>query len=315
MTLDWTDFADALRWLLALAGVGWLFYAWLYRIAYRRVLLVVLALVVVDWTAQTVAGWAVRPDSNLPTDVPAYSTFILLAAVLGLAFAGWQARRDGIALAAFLDTALVVVLIGGIGARGYHILSHWDYYSQNIDDMTNLAQGGMGMRGALGLGLLALALFAPLRRVSFWKLADAGAVGLSLALAVGWYAARLIGANYGVVSDAPFAQDLPDLYGIVAPRMPVQLAAIGFFFLVFAALAWQGTRPSRRPGALLLLFLILFGLGNLGLDSQRADETLLWNGWRVDQLFDLVFAGLGLIVLGARNIAFRVRPNVQVEAR
>jgi prolipoprotein diacylglyceryltransferase len=314
MTVDLGDLADALRWLLLLAGLVWIAYAWLRRIEYRRAVLALAGLVVVDFLAHAFADWAARPDSGIPSDFSVFSLFILLAAVVGLAAAYLYSRSVGLGLAPLLDATLVAVIFGGIGARAYHIITHWDYYSQNTDDITNLAQGGMGLRGALVLGLIALLLFALLRRVSFWKIADAGALGLALAQGIGWYGAHLIGANYGVVSDAalvlPFgatggtvvglAQDLPDVYGIVAPRVPVQMMAVAFFFALFLALAWMSWRWRPDEGMVFLSYLIISALGGFALGYLRADESLSWNGWRLDQWVDLLLAGVGLVALGVR---------------
>jgi phosphatidylglycerol:prolipoprotein diacylglycerol transferase len=314
MTVDLYDLADALRWLLLPAGIVWIAYAWLRRIEYRRAVLALAGLAAVDFLAHAFAGFAERTDSGIPTDFSVFSLVILLATVLGLAAACLYSRRVGLKLAVLLDATLVVVIFGGIGARAYHVVTHWDYYSQNADDITNLAQGGMGLRGALALGLIALLLFALIRRVSFWKLADAGAVGLVLAQSIGWYGAFIVGANYGVASDAalvlPFgpsggvvielAQDLPDMYGIVAPRVPVQLIAVAFFFALFLALAWWSWRSHPDEGIVFLSYLIISALGGLALGYVRADETLIWNGWRLDQWVDLLFAGIGLAALAMR---------------
>jgi phosphatidylglycerol:prolipoprotein diacylglycerol transferase len=318
MTVDLYDLADALRWLLVIAGLGWIAYAWLRRIEYRRAVSVLAGLVVVDFFAHALAAFAARPNSGIPTDFSVFSLFILLGTALGLVAAYLYSRRAGLALSALLDAALVAVIFGGIGARVYHVLTHWDYYSQNTDDITNLAQGGMGMRGALVLGLLAVLLFARIRRVSFWKLADAGAVGLALAQSIGWYGAHLVGANYGVVSDAalalPFgtpagllvglAQDLPDVYGIVAPRVPVQLIAVAFFFVLFLGLVWMGWRLRPGAGFVFLSYLIIAAAGGFALGYWRADESLNWNGWRMDQWVDLLLAGIGLLALARRTFPF-----------
>lgn len=300
MTISLTDLADILRVPLGSAACVWLGYAWLHRVAYRRAALGVGALLAVDWLAHAGAAWAERSHSGLPTDFAVYSLFILLAAGAGLSAASVVARRAGVPAAVLLDAALVVVLAGGVGARVYHVWTHWEYYAQNTDDITNLAQGGMGLRGALVLGVGALWLYALARRAPFWKLADAGASGLALAQSLGWYGAFVVGANYGVVSDASFAQDLPDLYGIVAPRVPVQLFASAFFLILFCVLVGSGWRQAKRHGWIFLLYLILSGLGGFALGYGRADETLFVAGLRVDQWVDLAAAGSGLIVLGAR---------------
>jgi phosphatidylglycerol---prolipoprotein diacylglyceryl transferase len=315
MTVDLNDLADALRCLLLLAGIVWVSYAWLRRVEYRRAVLVLAGIAAVDFLAHAFADLAERPNSGIPTDFSVFSLLILLATVTGLGAAYLYSRRAGLELAALLDATLVAVIFGGIGARTYHVITHWDYYSQNMDEITNLAQGGIGLRGALALGLIALLLFALIRRVSFWKLADAGAVGLALAQSVGWYGAHVVGANYGVVSDAalvlPFGppggtvlgltQDLPDVYGIVAPRVPVQLIAVAFFFTLFLALAWMSWRLHPGEGIVFLSYLIVSALGGFALGYLRADESLSWNGWRLDQWVDLLLAGIGLVALGLRT--------------
>jgi phosphatidylglycerol---prolipoprotein diacylglyceryl transferase len=314
MTVDLNDLADALRWLLLLTGLVWLAYAWVRRVEYRRAVMVLAGLAVVDFLAHAFADWAERSDWGIPTDFSVFSLFILLATVAGLIAAYVYSRSVGVGLATLLDATLVAVIFGGIGARAYHVFTHWDYYSQNTGEIANFGQGGMGLRGALALGLIALLFFALLRRVPFWKLADAGALGLALAQGIGWYGAHLVGANYGVVSDAalvlPFGatggtvvgleQDLPDVYGIVAPRVPVQLIAVAFFFALFVALAWMSWRWRPDEGIVFLSYLIVSALGGFALGYWRADETLIWNGWRLDQWVDLALAGIGLVVLGMR---------------
>ncbi len=304
MTADWNDIAEALRWLLVPAGIVWICYAWLRQVEYRRAVLGLAVLAAIDFIMHAFAAYAARPDSIIPDDLPVYSLFILLAAVVGLLVAVVYAYRTNLPLTILLDAALVVVILGSIGARAYHVLAHWDYYQQNMDDILNLSQGGMGLRGGLILGLAGLALFAFLRRAPFWQLADAGALGLALAQSIGWNGARLVGANYGVASDWAFAQDLPDVYGIINPRVPVQSLAMVFFFMLFLVLGWMAWRGRPRAGMLFFIYLIVAALGGLVLGSLRADETLIWNGWRIDQWIDLLLAGAGLVIGGIRMRSF-----------
>jgi phosphatidylglycerol:prolipoprotein diacylglycerol transferase len=304
MTFDWHDIADAVRLVLIASGVAWLFIAWLHRTGYRRTILVLAAFVVIDWLLHAFANWMDTAETPIPADFSAFELFALGGALTGLAVARWRARPSGISPTLLLDGALVTVLAGGIGARLYHVLVHWDFYSQHGEEINNLAQGGMGLRGGIAFGLVALFLFSVLRRVSFRKLGDLGALWLAPAAAFGWYGAHLVGANYGIESDLPLAQDLPDIYGILAPRIPVQLIAALLYATLFAVLLALSLR-GVRPGVILSTFLLAFGLGNFALDALRGDASLFWYGLRIDQWADLgaIALGLALAVTTTRPVA------------
>lgn len=300
MTLSLTDIADYLRVVWFALGLAWIGYAWLNRVPYRRAMLVLLGLIVLDLVLHAFSAFAEQPNSDIPSDFPLYSLVLLLAAIVGLANAYWYARRAGLAADVILDAALVVVIAGGVGARAYHVWMRWDYYSQNGDDITNLAQGGMGLRGGLALGVAALFVYALVRRVDFWKLADAGALGLCVAQSIGWYGAYLTAVNYGIVSDASIAQDLPDLYGIIQPRIPVQLIASIFFAVLWFALLVLARRTRMAAGWLALTYLIVASLAGFILGYVRGDETMFWGALRADQWVDLALLTLGLILAGLR---------------
>ncbi len=331
MTVSLSDIADALRWFWVVVAVGWLAHAWLHRVPYGRVLWGVLGLVALDWGLHALADFIERPDSDIPSDFAVYSVIILLAAIVGLAVALVYARQRGMNLLTVIDAALVVVIVGGIGGRIYQALTNWDYYAENIADITNPTKGGFGIRGALVVGILALFIFALVTRNSFWKLGDVAAVGLALGQSIGWFGANLTYTHYGVTLDAAaptgafaplallarnfsynFAQDLPDAYNLIALRVPVQLMASLFFLGLFVVLLVLAARGTTQPGALFLTYWILAAGASFLFGFLRGDETLLWNGLAVDQWVDLgmLLIGISLAVLHRghlhRNVERRV---------
>ncbi len=242
-------------------------------------------------------------------ELPVYTALVGFGAVAGLAAAYLYLRARSRRLARFdmfLDAALVAFAAGWIGARAYHVLMRWDYYQARPGEIAPLPAvldgvmpAGLGMRGALLLGLLALALYATVRRLPFWHMADAGALGLALGQAFGWAGALAQGANYGLVSNSRLAVEAPDLYGLVAPRFPLQHAEILLYALVFfglLALAAPAARAAqqRPPGTLFFVYLVLVSLANAALGFQRGDETAYWGSLRVDQVVDLLYASIGV---------------------
>ena len=154
----------------------------------------------------------------------------------------------------FLDGAVIVCAAGWIGARAYHIALRWDYYAARPDEIVQIGLGGLAMRGAFLAGFLALALYARARGLRFGKLADASALGLTIGQAIGWVGALAHGANYGVVSDSQIALELPDLYGLIAPRFPLQHFEIVLFLGLFVGLLVLALRQPRA-GTLFLAYL------------------------------------------------------------
>ena len=230
-------------------------------------------------------------------EMPVYTALVMLGAVVGLvtAYLYLCARRIGQRRKIF-DIALVVFAAAWIGARAYHVALNGEYYAARSDEITQLGLGGLAMRGALIAGFMALAIYAVMRRMSLWHLADAGALGLTIGQAIGWIGAWAHGANYGVVSESRIAQDLPDLYGLIQPRFPLQPAEIILFVGLFVGLIFFATRQPRA-GALCLAYLLIASAANFALGFQRGDETVFVGALRIDQIVDATFAALALVGL------------------
>lgn len=230
-------------------------------------------------------------------ELPLYSVLVMLGAGLGLVaaylFLRMRSRRAA-APSNFLNGALVVFIAGWVGARAYHVATHWDYYAARPDEVAQVGLGGMAMRGALITGFIALIFYVRWRGLKLARVLDATALGLSLGQAIGWVGALVQGANYGVVSDSPIAIDLPDLYGLIAPRFPVQHAEIILFAVLFIGLLiFASSQP--KAGMLFVVYWIVASAANFALGFVRGDETLFISALRIDQWFDVGFLGLALL--------------------
>ena len=143
--------------------------------------------------------------------------------------------------------------------------------------------------------------YSAVRRISFWYFADAAALGLAIGQAIGWMGALIQGANYGVVSDSPIAIDLPDLYGLVQPRFPLQHAEITVFALLFIGLLFAAAQRPRA-GTLFVVYLLLASLANFALGFQRGDDTAYVGALRIDQVVDAALAALAVLIWVGRRL-------------
>lgn len=236
--------------------------------------------------------------------IRSYTAWLGGSILIALLIIGWRAYRcDPDAVMGWLDVGIAAFAAGVIGARLLHVTLEWDYFAQHRDEIDEIALGGLAWHGALLTGIPAALLAARLRHVSIRPWTDAAALGFPVILIGAWLGCRKNGCGYGcevwTMADYPgwLVEELPDVYGLIAPRLDLQ--AFGAIFgggLLIAALLLTGL--NRLPG--LRLWLIL-GLGGLGLSIFgffRADPAQVFYHRRADQIFDLITL-LGCTLIGS----------------
>jgi prolipoprotein diacylglyceryltransferase len=260
-----------------------------------------------------------------PFRFPTYATLLSLGLTGGVVVSVWQGRRRGLALPYPFDAALLGASGGLVGARATYVAVNWAYYHDHLSEALRLWAGGLAWQGGLALGLLLVALYAARFRLPLGALLDTLALGLAwftLSLWLGSGAAADVYGRETFPTDGllwTLSADLPDLYGLHAPRVNVPLLGAAWSGLVLIGL-WLLTSPlvpigrrpggaggssglSRRrsgaPGTLFLAWLGLTGLGGLALVPLQANAVPYLFRLRLDWLFNLALTvgGLGGLVV------------------
>jgi phosphatidylglycerol:prolipoprotein diacylglycerol transferase len=158
-------------------------------------------------------------------------------------------------------------------------------------------------------GLLALLLVCRMREVGFREISDTLAFILPMGAALTYTGCLMVSCGHGreVISladySSPIALELPDLYGVVAPRLASQLYGVVFSLLligVAGVLAWR----IAQAGVRFWLVLALLALGTFGIGFTRGDSVPMVGALRLDQVLDLLVAAGALVAaaLAARPI-------------
>jgi phosphatidylglycerol:prolipoprotein diacylglycerol transferase len=235
-----------------------------------------------------------------PIVIQTYTVLLDLAILGGLGTLAWQGWRTGQQAVAWLDAGLSALLGGIVMGRVEHILIHWEYFSGHADEIVQLWRGGLGWHGAVAGGLAGLAIFCAVRRLSFRQIADTLALILPTGAIFAYAGCLMARCGYGqeveTLAGYPplVAAELPDLYGIVAPRLASQLYGIVWGVVLIGGVVLM-TKLIRRPGVRLWLVLILLGAGSFGIGFTRGDAALSVGTLRLDQVLDLVIATAGLL--------------------
>lgn len=247
-----------------------------------------------------------------PLTIYIYALWIILGIV---AAAIWTSRRltaRGGEKGVVFDFVVWSVLLGIIGARLYHVVTHWgDYFVPGkqwwnpleTDAIWNIWDGGIAIFGALLGGAIGVLIASRLTGVRFLSFADALVPGLLLAQAFGRMGNYFNHELFGRPTTLPWGLEISSLN----PAFPVGLPEGTLFHPTFLyEIIWNlagivlllaiERRSRLRWGQFFALYLIWYGIGRAIIESMRVDPSLLFLGMRTNVLAALLAILLGVVV-------------------
>jgi phosphatidylglycerol:prolipoprotein diacylglycerol transferase len=246
--------------------------------------------------------------------VTGYAGLIDAGLLAGAAIAWLAARRRGLGVARVLDAALAAAVGGVIGGRAAYVAAKWAYYQDHVRRALRPWEGGLSWHGALAGGMVGVLAYCAIRRTSPRAMLDVLAPGVATLATCAWLGCLMNSCGYGIETYPgqgvlwALSLELPDLYGIRAPRVAVQLLGAGWSAVTLAALVFAGRRP-RCKGLAFPLWVALYGVGSFGLGFLRADEVAMVAGWRADQVADLALVVTGAVTLAVGRARDPKDPN------
>ncbi len=213
------------------------------------------------------------------------TVLFIVAFMAGLLLAIHEGRQAGIPQFELTNVVLVGFISSIAGARTFFLLLTWNTANLSLREFLTLGQldGGFAFHGGLVFGGLAGWLVTRHYRLSVWRMGDALAPGLALAMFFLRLGCLMNGCDYGVPSTQPWAIML---HG--SPRHPIQLyEGLGNLALLPFLLLWN--RQSRRPGTTLLCYICFSSLLRFCVDLFRDDPFRYWH-LTIPQIFALILA-------------------------
>jgi prolipoprotein diacylglyceryl transferase len=225
-----------------------------------------------------------------PIPIRAYALFIIAGIIVACVVTEARLRARGAPPNSVLDLAVWAVPFGIVGGRLYHVITTPnDYFGADGDPVSVLYvwEGGLGIWGAIAGGAVGVWFACRQVKIPFRVVADAAAVGIPLAQAIGrlgnWFNNEL----YGTRSD-----DLP--WGLRIYRMVDGQAETGpdgepileaglyhptFLYELLwdigvAILVWQvGKRLRLGGGRQFALYVMAYTAGRFWIEMLRIDDT------------------------------------------
>jgi phosphatidylglycerol:prolipoprotein diacylglycerol transferase len=215
---------------------------------------------------------------------------IIASAVLA---AGWVGTREARRRGEDPDTGwamlLPVLVLAVIGARLYHVIHQWDYYSQNLAQIPAIWTGGLGIPGAVVGGVLAIWLYSRWSKLNTLRWLDIFASTMLLGQAIGRLGNFVNQELYGPPTTLPWgipidaAHREPQwanlaVYPVDTTRFHPLFAYEAILNLIgFFVILWLARRLAHRlyDGDILLVYLMWYSAVRVALETFRVNNWLI----------------------------------------
>ncbi len=211
-----------------------------------------------------------------PVTIGLYGIMIALGIVAAIALSIVEAKRRGQDTGHISNMALIIIPLGIIGARLYHVIDEWSFYSQN--PALIIGGRGLGIFGAVIGGAVGLFIYTKWKRLSTLEWMDIVAPGLILAQAIGRWGNYFNQELYGYPTDLPWAIYIDPAhrlagYGAFSHFHPLFLYesvwnVLGCILLLFAA---RKLKQRLLSGDIFLLYVIYYSVGRFFLEGLKID--------------------------------------------
>ncbi len=247
-----------------------------------------------------------------------YGLLIATAVLIGVNLSMRLAKQRHVDPEAVADLSIWLVLGAIPMARLYYVLFQWQNYSQHPEDIIKIWEGGIAIHGAIIGGSIAAIIFAKLKQISFWQLADLVAPSVALGQAIGRWGNFFNSEAFGSPTDLPWKLFIP------RDRRPFEYVNFEYFhptflyeslwnLFVFGGLMWlfiSDTRYRRlKTGSLFLVYLIAYSIGRFGVEGLRTDSLML-GSLKMAQAISLVGIAIGAFGLLWLYVRRRNLPDV-----
>jgi prolipoprotein diacylglyceryl transferase len=231
------------------------------------------------------------PDSSTidvgPLSIHFYGLTLLVAIAAAVAISGIRWTRRGGDWDLIFRCAVWGVAAGIVGARLYHVITSWDELPDEWWGPFAIWKGGLGVWGGIGLGVIVGAIVAKRSGANVAQLADCAAPALLVAQGIGrfgnWWNQEL----YGGPTDLPWGLEIsPENRQIEYIESetfhPTFLYEALWSFSAAAILLLVERMFRLRPGNLFALYVLLYSIGRLWIETLRVDPSHEIGGVRLN---------------------------------
>jgi len=230
--------------------------------------------------------------------VSSFGLMVALAFLAGYWIASLEFKRKKLD-DKLLGNILLLSMLGGIGgAKLMYIFENVPLSDLISSPFTHIfSRGGLTFYGGFIGAVLLFWILTIKNKVSFFKVMDAITPALAIGHSIGRIGCFLVGDDYGIKSDVPWAvafpKGLPPTTDHVHPTQVYEVILMGLIFFVL----WKLRKRNTPDGWLFSILIILAGIERFLIEFIRSTTPSPIPDLSVAQLI-----AIGLIVIGILKI-------------
>lgn len=264
-----------------------------------------------------------------------YGAIIAFGFLLAVLFGGRIAYKWKINLDKMVDILIYGTICGIIGARLYYVAFEWGYYSQHLNEIVQIWNGGLAIYGGLIGGLIGAFITCRVEKVNFLNLLDMASMSFLIGQGIGRWGnfanqeafGTFTTKPWGMMSDTVLAyiQKNPSSFGLegmTSDQIASYISENGLYvhptflyesvwcLLGFAVLYIILRKYRKFSGQLFLTYGVWYGLERAVVEGLRTDSLFIGStGLRVSQLISIVLALVSFVLLAALLIKYKKNPK------
>jgi phosphatidylglycerol:prolipoprotein diacylglycerol transferase len=249
-----------------------------------------------------------------------YAACIVAGIIGGLLLAQWYAGKTGQKKDDYFDILTLCLVTSFIGLRVYYVVLMWDNFKDNLLDIFNFRNGGLGIYGGIMGAYLGAFIMSKVKKIPLSTIFDTAAPSLCLGQAIGRWGNFFNREAFGGYTNNLLAmrilpeqvhgadmitQDIIDNAVIVEGTTYYQVHPTFFYesvcsvVLMFALIFF---RPHKKfPGEVMLMYMLGYGVIRFFIEGMRTDQLLVWGTTiPASQVMSVVFVVVALswIIIG-----------------
>ena len=242
-----------------------------------------------------------------------YGLIIAFGFTLAVLYGGRMAYKWKMSLDGMTDVLIWGTLFGIVGARAYYVAFEWEYYSQHLNEIPAIWNGGIAIYGGIIGALIGAAIGCKIGKIEFLNLLDLGSLGLLIGQGIGrwgnFFNQEAFGANTDTALFRMWSEKiqytleasqstLADKGMTVDPFTPVHptfLYESVWCLLSFVILHIAVTKHRKFKGEIFMLYGILYGAERMIVEGLRTDSLYIGDtSIRASQLLSAIIVVVAL---------------------